>query len=238
VLAGEDQPKVNDGALCSQDDDCTSGFCTTAQLCAPSACNCPGDACGPQGKRSSACADGWVCVDAKSLFDPVREFFGGKPPKDRGYCQPLCSQTCPEHYTCSGGTFCAPEQDWANPVPSVSWSGAVTGNSMLDSTTIQVEQHATVYLKASATSPTDEAIASFQWNVVDDSGAQVTSMGPELELQVDGSYKRADLTVTDARNRSTMLSVTFDSCSGTGVTCGYQGSGCCQSCDATTNLCL
>src|SRR5947209_7391130 len=78
----QEEPAVNDGALCSENADCSSQLCTGAQLCGPSACECAGDSCGAAGKRSSSCADGWVCVDEKSLVDPIKEFFGGTPRKD------------------------------------------------------------------------------------------------------------------------------------------------------------
>jgi len=31
--------------------------------------------------------------------------------------------------------------------------------------------------------------------------------------------------------------VIFNGCSGVGEQCGYQGSGCCTSCDTATNVC-
>jgi hypothetical protein len=228
-----------DGARCKQDDECASGTCTSYELCAHSLCDCPGSTCSEGGEASSDCQDNWVCTDAKSLFDPVREYFGGEPPKDKGYCWPRCEGGCPEHYSCTG-TLCTPDTAWANPVPAVTWSGVVQGQlEGPGSQTIETEQEKSVTLRASATSPADASIASYAWTLVSGAGVYEMHSGPELSFSVEaGSFRRAELTVTDDQHRASMLTVIFSACAGTGAQCGFQGSGCCHGCDQNGQLCL
>jgi hypothetical protein len=167
-------------------------------------------------------------------------FFSGDQDND-GYCQLPCSAGCPDHYAC-GGQFCEPILGWTDPVPSVTWSGAAEGtlSGKDGSMTVNIEHAKTVSLVASATSPVDSAIKSFDWTLVNgDSGERLMSSGENVDLMIDpgGSYRRAELTVTDAKLRASTMSVVFQSCSGAGEECGYQGSGCCNSCDSATNLC-
>jgi hypothetical protein len=235
-LEGKDS-KIADGERCDKDEDCESDVCTTAQLCAHSPCRCTGDACGPTGQESSACSDGWVCTDATNGFDNVREFFGGEAPEDRGYCQPTCEATCPEHYVCQG-MFCSPTTDWANPIPTIAWlDDSVSGNGQ--SKEVELEVGSTVTLRASASSPTDAAITRYSWTWTTNraSGEQE---GTELDLTLDAEagFLRAQLLVTDERSRSSLVDVRFSSCLGAGATCGYEGSGCCKGCDRTANACM
>jgi hypothetical protein len=236
---GEEAEGRADGALCGGPEDCKSERCTTAQLCAHSPCRCSGDACGPNGKESSACSEGWVCTDASNYFDDVREFFGGEAPKDRGYCQPTCEAGCPEHYTCSGGTFCKPNTDWANPVPTIRWTGASEGDtSDSNMKRVELEFKGSVTLRASASSPTGASITRYHWSW-SSSRASGESEEQELELPLDPetNYLRAQLIVSDERSRSGLTDVVFESCFGSGTTCGYEGSGCCSGCDRETDRC-
>jgi hypothetical protein len=240
VLVGDkEDERLGDGARCKDDDECRSGVCTTAELCAHSSCECGGKTCDAAGEQARQCADGWVCTDAKGLLDGVQEFFGGMPAEDEGYCHPLCSAGCPEHYSCSG-TLCAPDVTWNEPVPSVTWSGAVQG--MVEGKgamqTVQLEVGKTVKLHASASSPSGREIKSFTWMVV--GGVTETVEGTEVEVTLDPteSWRRADLYVTDDQARGAMISVAFNACLGQGETCGYQGSGCCAGCDQDANVCL
>jgi hypothetical protein len=242
VLTGADDEAKGkgDGQRCREDDECASGFCTTEELCAHSACDCPGNTCGSSGKVTEPCADHWVCTDADSIFDGVEEFFGGHARKDKGYCQPLCQPDCPEHYYCAG-MFCVPQVGWANPVPSIVWDGAADGMSNNTSAMENVDfaEGKSVHLEASAMSPTDVPISTFSWQRVTSRGEYDTVEGPALDLMLDPdlSFVRAELTVTDERSRSSFLTVTFNACLGAGETCGYGGGGCCNGCDRTLDQC-
>src|SRR5690606_1058850 len=69
-LFGDD--RQTDGEVCSVDDDCSTGVCTSAQLCSHSRCECPSGNCAMGGEQTSDCLDGWVCVEYDSIFDPVK----------------------------------------------------------------------------------------------------------------------------------------------------------------------
>jgi hypothetical protein len=239
VLPKEDEP-LEDGSHCQDGKACRSGTCTIDELCAPSSCNCTGDACNANGEASSDCDSKWVCVASTSIVEDIGMFFSGDHDND-GYCQLPCSAGCPEHYAC-GGQFCEPILGWTDPVPNIAWSGAAEGTlSGKDaSTTVNIERAKTVSLVASAKSPVDSAIKSFDWTLVNgDSGERIMSSGDSVDLMIDpgGSYRRAELTVTDTKLRASTMYVVFQSCGSLGEQCGYQGSGCCNSCDSATNLC-
>jgi hypothetical protein len=240
ALGEKDEPKGDpDGAFCHENEDCESGFCTSEQLCAHSACECSGNTCGATGKEADPCAEDWVCTDADSIFDGVEEFFGGHARKDKGYCQPLCQPECPEHYYCAG-TFCVPQVGWANPVPTIAWTGDAKGTYSGNGThRVDLERGKSVTLEASASSPTDEPIRSYAWVRVT-SRSQEPVMGQKLEITLgkDESFARADLTVVDERSRATLMSVIFNGCTGPGDACGYEGSGCCNGCDREANTCM
>lgn len=232
-----------DGDVCHADDECSSGVCTTANLCSHSLCKCPNGACAEHGSVVDDCRDDWVCVDRESIFDPVVEFFDGTPAKDQGYCQRPCAADCPDHYTCQPTDgFCRPDTEWTRPEPTIRWrgvvSGEVTGN--MNSATVTVERGATLMLEGSASSPVDAAITGFTWTTVSDAGDYVSSEGERIELQVpeQGGYRRAELSVSDDRLRGAIVTVVFESCAPAGAACGYMGSGCCTSCDADGVSCL
>jgi hypothetical protein len=237
-VLGEEE-KLGDGARCANNEECGSGVCTTDELCAPSSCDCGGDTCQSGGERSGDCADGRVCVTSTSLVEDFGMFFSMENDND-GYCQLPCGAGCPEHHLCSSD-FCVPERGWADPVPTVTWSGATTG-MLTGKDAIQMvplERGQPVTLQATATSATNSEINSFAWNLVDESGVPVASMGETVELMIapEGSFHRAELTVTDAKMRSSMLQVIFEGCTGSGEQCGYEGRGCCNDCDRATNVC-
>jgi hypothetical protein len=235
-----DERGLDDGAVCTTNEECASALCTSSQLCAHSFCQCRGDACASAGDPSPDCNEDWVCTDNESIFDGFREFFGGDPPENRGYCHAPCALGCPEHYTCAG-QFCTPDRDWAAPVPTIEWTGAasgrITGRSAQE--TVSVEENQTVTLTASAKSPTDADIQSLTWTLVTGSGERVESSEATVEMKVEaGSYQRAQLTILDDRARASVAYVVFEACGGPGKTCGYQGSGCCNGCDGETNSCM
>jgi hypothetical protein len=180
-----------------------------------------------------------LCVLSTNVVEDIGQFFSGDRDND-GYCQLPCSAGCPEHFAC-GGEFCAPIPGWADPVPSASWSGAAEGTVTGAGAEMKVplERDKPVTLTASATSPADAKISTFGWNLVDESGTQTTSTGETVDVTIapGGSYRRAELTVTDAKMRAGLLYVIFEACSGAGEECGFQGSGCCSSCDDASNSC-
>lgn len=229
-----------DGQVCNVDDDCETGVCTSANLCSHSWCECPSGNCAPGGEQSSDCLEGWVCVEYDSVFDPLKEFFGGTPNPSDGYCQPSCEAGCPEHYFC-GGDFCEPDFEWVRPVPTVVWSGAVSGelSGHDQSTTVVVEEGSMISLTGSASSPVGAAITSLSWTTVSLAGDYMEFEGPTIEttVPVDG-YRRVELDVVDDRARSARVTVTFEACIGAGNTCGYRGMGCCNGCDDATNTCM
>lgn len=237
-LFGEDE--LTDGQVCSADDDCSTGVCTAANLCSHSPCECPSGNCQAGGEQTSDCLDGWVCVSYESVFDPLEEFFGGMPNPSDGYCQPSCAAGCPEHYFCDGD-FCTPDVAWVAPVPTVAWSGAVSGelSGRDQSTTVIVEEGSTLTLTGSAVSPAGAAIASLTWTTVSGAGDSMSFEGPTIETTVEaGNYRRVELDAIDDRARSSRVAVIFEACIGAGATCGFSGLGCCNSCDGATNLCM
>lgn len=232
----EGEAPQTDGDFCSGDADCNTGICTTSRLCSHSHCTCDGD-CDPAGEVDDECRPGWSCVGYEWILDPVTEFFGGEPNESDGYCTPTCAATCPEHYYCDG-SYCSVDSGWVNPVVRVEWSGAVNGSTDTGLRAL-VERGQSVTLVATATSPIDVPIQSFDWTLVNgDTGERVTASGETVSLLVDTRYKRAELLVMDAEFHGVALDVIFDTCTGPGGACGYQGSGCCNGCDENTDVCL
>lgn len=239
VLEPEPEPENNDGDYCASDADCAHGRCNDNRLCAHSACDCPGDTCDPSGETAPECRDGWLCVGYESLLDPIGEFFHAEPDLDDGYCQVPCSVGCPEHYFCQG-TLCAADPYWTNPAITVTWSGAAEGSTGAGSHTIRVERGLSLTLSASATSPIDLPITSYTWTLVSVHGVreEVTAASADVVIGEPDGIVRAELVVLDSESNSDRLDLQFDDCSGSGETCGYQGSGCCIDCDDATNTCL
>ncbi|PRQ03286.1 hypothetical protein ENSA5_17230 [Enhygromyxa salina] len=235
-------PEPSDGEVCESDSDCTTEHCTSYGLCSHSRCECPSGQCAEGGELSSDCRDGWRCVGYDSIFDPVKEFFGAKVNESDGYCQPSCEDGCPDHYLCNGGDeFCSPDPAWAYPVPAVSWTGDASGelSGRDQSLTVVVEDGSTITLNGSGSSPRGAPIVGLSWTTVSSAADYMDFEGPTIETTVPaGSYRRVELRVADDEARSGMLTVIFDSCHGPGTTCGYQGSGCCNSCDDATDTCL
>jgi hypothetical protein len=237
---GDEREGRLDGAVCSADDECASKLCTHSHLCAHSACDCPGNACDPMGEASRDCSDGWVCVYYESIFESIGEAFLVEHDMNGGNCQALCEGGCPEHYSCHDGHFCTPDPYWPNPVPSLRWSGAVSGQleGREQMREVDVEAGRPVTLEASASSPVGAAITSYQWMLVSNSERSELS-GTRAEVSAEaGSFLRAELMVGDDESHYSPISVTFRACSGTGTACGYQGSGCCRSCESASNTCL
>jgi hypothetical protein len=243
-LGSEDSTEqgLRDGSVCVMDEDCRSKQCGRDRLCGHSLCDCPGDSCDAMGEKSKDCASGWVCAYYESILGDVGEVFGVEHDYDSGYCQPLCAGGCPEHYLCADGHFCRADDHWNYPTAVVSWSGDAEGMATgREGNTAQatLEQGKSVTLHASATSPIDAPITTYSWTVINGSGIGTMAQGPDLTLtQGDASYVRADLQVTDDEYRGAALSIAFNSCFGSGHPCGYQGSGCCRSCDDASDLCL
>ena len=238
ILPHEDE-KVADGQHCNEGAECKSGGCSRDELCTATPCDCPGDSCSANGEHSADCESAALCVASTSIVEDIGQFFSGERDND-GYCQLPCDAGCPEHFSC-GGAFCVPVLGWADPIPSASWSGALEGSLTGQGAeqTVALERGKLVTLTGSATSPANAKITSFSWNVVSESGIQVPVTGETVDVTIDpaGTYRRAELTVTDAKMRAGLLYVIFDGCSGAGEECGYQGSGCCNGCDDASNLC-
>ena len=159
-----------------------------------------------------------------------------------GYCQPTCAAGCPEHYLCNNdGDYCSPDVEWAYPIPSVTWAGAVTGElrGAGQMTTVVVEGGSTITLTGSAKSPTGAAIVGLDWTTVSSAADYMDFEGSTIETTVPvGSYRRVELRVTDDEARGGLITVVFEACLGAGATCGYNGSGCCGSCDHPSDTCL
>jgi len=237
VIGEEEKLANNDGEGCVEDSDCSSGNCTSYRLCAHSRCNCPGSTCTPGGEYADECKEGWLCSDEESIFDGVQEFFGGTPAKDQGYCHLPCTATCPEHYYCSG-TTCVPDRDWVDPIVTLSWSGAISGDTSSDQT-VSLEAGKSVSVSANATSPANISLEPYTWTIVKSTGERTQSTGPSVDFTLqDESYIRVELVVLDAEFNSSNVNVTFDRCLGAGSQCGYNGSGCCNDCNRDTDVCL
>jgi hypothetical protein len=233
-----------DGAQCDANEDCRSGVCDQFnKLCAHSKCDCPGDTCSADGEVSNDCASGWLCFYSDSLIEDIGTVFGVERDYDGGVCQPKCSASCPEHYSCSnGGLFCVADPYWTYPVPTLHWSGGVDGTMTGREKTMQValETEREVMLHADAESPAGVAITSLKWTLTSNGGMQTQVEGANATFMLTDMEQggRADLTVTDADTRSSFISVVFNGCQGTGKACGFQGSGCCNGCDARKEFCL
>jgi hypothetical protein len=243
VPLGEEDEGGADGSECTDDADCRSGACGLhSRVCAHSMCDCPGDSCDAMGEKSADCADGWVCAYYESFIGDVGEFFGAERDLDGGYCQPLCEGGCPEHYSCVDGRFCRIDDHWAYPTATVRWSGGAQGTTSGRSgmATAMLERGGSVRLSASATSPIDAEIVSFAWTIVDAGGTRAPMEGTDIELSLplESSFMRAELLVQDDASRGATIDLSFEGCSGSGQPCGYQGSGCCKSCDDATKICL
>jgi hypothetical protein len=235
--------KKADGSRCDVNDECKSGSCgKNSRLCSHSYCDCPGDTCASGGETSPDCSIGWKCVYFETVLGDIGEAFNIDRDRDGGYCRPTCAAGCPEHYVCQDGMFCSPDSHWADPIPSVTWSGAVAGaqGGRNGKAQVQLEQGQTVELNASAESPLGFPLQTFEWTVTYESRSQEQQSGRSISIMLDEktSYARAELSVRDADYRTGLFTVTFDGCFGAGRTCGYQGSGCCSECDKTNNTCM
>jgi hypothetical protein len=105
---------------------------------------------------------------------------------------------------------------------------------------VKLEPGLTVTLTASAESPVHESVTNFAWTIVGSAGDSMTleSQSVDVTLAETDAFRRAELVVSDAGLRSAQISVSFEACFGQGKACGYQGSGCCNTCDADAKLCL
>jgi hypothetical protein len=194
------------------------------------------------GEESQDCRDGWVCVRYDSIFDPLKEFFGGTPNPSDGYCQPSCAAGCPEHYVCDG-ELCSADQLWTIPAPTIAWSGAVvgelTGHEQM--TTVVVEGGSTIILSGSATPTSGATVVGLSWTTTSSIGDYLYFDGATIETTVPlgaGDFRRVEFDATDDRGRVGHISVIFEACAGAGETCGYAGSGCCNGCADATNTCM
>jgi len=97
-----------------------------------------------------------------------------------------------------------------------------------------------VVLEGFAESPTETEITALTWSTVASSGERMELEGPSIEITVPtggAAYRRVVLAATDAMGRTGMTTVIFNACFGAGTACGYEGSGCCTSCDDATSTC-
>ncbi|KIG13313.1 hypothetical protein DB30_00361 [Enhygromyxa salina] len=246
VGCGLFEPALTDGEVCDADKDCTTEVCTSYGLCSHSRCDCPSGDCAESGEVTSDCLDGWRCVSHDSIFapvvDPIKEFFGASTDDSDGFCQPTCEAGCPDRYLCGdSGEFCVPDSDWIYPVPTVTWTGDATGefSGRDQSTTVVVEEGSTISLTGTGSSPQGHPITGYSWTTVSGAADYMDFEGQTIETTVaSGDYRRVEFTVVDDASRSGKVTVIFESCRGTGTMCGYEGSGCCSSCDDANNTCL
>lgn len=211
-LFGLGDVELNDGEECSVDDDCSTGYCTSANLCSHTACECPSGDCVEGGEQTSDCREGWLCVGYDHILDPVKEFFGGKGNPSDGYCQPTCADGCPDHYVCNGD-FCSAEDFWNYPDPTVTWSGDATGefSGRDESTTVMVEEGSVITLTGSGISPVGAAIVEFNWTTVSQAGDYMELEGAAIEITVPAGYRRVELDATDSESRTGRVTVVFQS---------------------------
>ena len=239
---GEERP--TDGEYCELDEGCSTGVCTTANVCGHSRCRCDDGLCSGEGEPDDACRAGWVCVEYDSIFAPVVDFFGGDPRVDDGYCQPLCEDGCPEHYSCGeDGRLCVVDTMWTYPEPAIVWSGPISGEvrGRGEVAEIEVEGGSVIHLRGEVSSPVGAEIVRRNWETVSGAGDYEDFEDvEELEVVVPMSsgYRRAEFRVGDSEHRGGMVTVIFWACRGAGEACGYQGSGCCAGCDDATDTCM
>jgi hypothetical protein len=208
----EEPEKLEDGAECTEKSECRSNNCTRDGLCAASWCECSGDTCAANGEHSADCSPEALCIGSENVVETIGQFFSGENDND-GYCQLPCSAGCPEHFEC-GGDFCRPIPGWADPVPSVSWSGAAEGSlsGSAAEEKVPLEPGQVVTLTGSGMSPVGSKIESFAWTLVTDDGARAESSGATLDvtLDADDSYRRAELRIADAKLRGAVIYVIFE----------------------------
>mgnify|MGYP004163891229 CR=1 FL=1 len=87
----------------------------------------------------------------------------------------------------------------------------------------------------------DEALLDAPWVAFEEAEAY-KSHTKSARNAVEGSpaaaaVVRVELTVLDDRGRAGITHVVFETCSGTGEACGYQGSGCCNTSRRFCNAC-
>jgi len=232
-----------DAARCDTAEDCRSGACNHSKLCTHSFCDCPGDTCSAGGEVSRDCNPGWLCVYYESIGGDIGEVFGVERDLNGGSCQAPCSAGCPEHYSCGpGAKYCSMDDFWAYPVPTLRWSGAVTGelSGREKDVQVKVEYGRSVMLDAEASSPVESSIVAYEWTLTSGSQPELKVEGRSATFMLEeiDQYGRAALHVRDSDDRSGAISVGFTGCQGTGKACGYQGSGCCTGCDAAGKSCL
>lgn len=210
TLGSESSLTKNDGDYCEQASDCSSELCTNSRLCAHSRCKCSGEECPQEGEPSGDCREGWVCTDAKSLLDPVDEFFGGEPAKNKGYCAPSCAAGCPEHYLCDG-ELCRADAEWLTPQVEMSWTGTIEGLTDTERT-IPLSPNAALIVSATTRSPVDVDYEPLRWTIVDGStGERVEQTGSTIALSLDGArYKRVELMACDTELHCASLHVVFE----------------------------
>lgn len=210
ALGSESGLKKNDGDYCERASDCTSELCNNSRLCAHSRCKCSGDACPEHGEPSNDCRDGWVCTDARSLLDPVDEFFGGEPAQNKGYCHPTCEAGCPEHYVCDGA-LCRVDAAWLTPQIKMSWIGDVEGATSTEQV-IQLPCDAKLIVSATTSSAVDVDYEPLRWTIVDGStGERVELTGEMIELSLgEATYKRVELVACDTELHCASLHVRFE----------------------------
>jgi hypothetical protein len=190
---------------------------------------------------SPDCSPGWKCVYYETVFGDIGEVFNIDRDSDGGYCQRPCAGGCPEHYMCRDGEWCTPDSNWPNPIPTAQWTGgsegSLGGRDQMKVVPLEIGQ--SVMLSATGESPLGLPVQTFLWTITQGSRGQEMVDGPtaSFTLADTGSYVRVELSVRDSEYRTSMLTVTFDGCFGAGKTCGYQGSGCCTTCDKTNNTC-
>lgn len=239
-FAEEEPSGAADGAECRTDADCKSRGCLYSKLCAPSFCNCPSDDCPTGGQASNDCSDNAVCVYYEDIFESVGEVFNVEHDMNGGYCRPLCSKGCPEHFICSDGTFCSADSNWAHPSPTITWSGPATGMTSGNGQTgsALVPYDTPIQLMGSGSSPLDQEL-TLEWTI-NASRAEMMSTGDSAEIIVESGLNsaRAELHAIDADGRSGIVTVIFDGCWSARDPCGYEGSGCCNGCDRDNDVCM
>lgn len=197
--------KGNDGAPCTQNEQCDSAFCV-AGLCSGRDCACPGggltSGCSNVPPfQSKECNAGWLCV----------------PKQSRGVCRVACASSepvCPRFFTCVKGACEFVESALPDPVVEiVGPAEAAVG--------------APFTLRANASSGNGELV-SYKWDLDDGTvkeGLEITHSYPTL-----GEYG-VTVRVVDVAGKGTTANKRVTACRVEGSSCqmpSYQDS-CCGS---------
>lgn len=194
-----------DNARCEDGEQCRSGGCSHG-FCTPGSC-------GPDG---GSCNEGWTC---RTITYTTGLIF--KRTETRHVCAVRCDSGCPENYGC-GGEYCELDPLLVDPFVELE----VPPRAAIGET---------IVLRATVTSPIDEAIDRVTWLFPDGTrvdGEEIEAVMHEADL-VSGTLQVV-ATAYDVTGREGEAVASIAACEPAGAACSNAGACCSQSCDAGT----